>query len=88
MSSEETSIYATKADLEELKGDLKKIIDTVNSLLQLEIEKSTHVYPHDTDGARVPYAVLPNKDIITPSILRQLENSSKTFEELQDKYRK
>ena len=29
MSSEETSIYATKEDLEELKSDLKQIIDTV-----------------------------------------------------------
>lgn len=33
MSSEETSIYATKEDLEELKSDLKQIIDTVNILL-------------------------------------------------------
>ena len=38
MSSEETSIYATKEDLEELKSDLKQIIDTVNILLEFEIK--------------------------------------------------
>ncbi|CZR05851.1 Hypothetical protein TFLO_3084 [Trichococcus flocculiformis] len=100
MSSEETSIYATKEDLEELKSDLKQIIDTVNILLEFEIKKPVYVYPYGTDGARVAPAILPDKDNIKPSILgrnedaikpsivRQLENSSKAFEKLQDKYRK
>lgn len=52
MSSEETSIYATKEDLEELKSDLKQIIDTVNILLEFEIKKPVYVYPYGTDGAR------------------------------------
>lgn len=88
MSSEETSIYATKEDLEKLKSDLKQIIDTVNILLEFEIKKPVYVYPYGTDGARVAPAILPDKDNIKPSIVRQLENSSKAFEKLQDKYRK
>ena len=88
MSSEETSIYATKEDLKELTSDLKQIIDTVNILLEFEIKKPVYVYPYGTDGARVAPAILPDKDNIKPSIVRQLENSSKAFEKLQDKYRK
>jgi len=86
MDSEETSSYATKADLEELKNDFKQLVDTVDKLLQLELTGTTRVYYNGTEGALVPRVTLPNEDMLATKVFEQLENSSRAFEKLQNKY--
>lgn len=86
MDNEETSSYATKADLEELKNDFKQLVDTVDKLLQLELAGTRRVYYDSTDGALVPHVTLPNEDKLATKVFEQLENSSRAFEKLQNKY--